>query len=48
MPGLGGWSHIAEMPYGPTLVFRDPDNIQLELFVTPLADEAKKVAGRHP
>jgi len=30
-------SGITDMWYGPTLVFRDPDNIQLELFVTPLA-----------
>ncbi|MFZ3315620.1 VOC family protein [Mycobacterium sp.] len=35
-------SGIADMSYGPTLVFRDPDNIQLELFVTPLAE----LAGR--
>jgi hypothetical protein len=28
------------MSYGPTLVFRDPHNIQLELFVTPLAELA--------
>jgi catechol 2,3-dioxygenase-like lactoylglutathione lyase family enzyme len=26
-------SAITEMPYGSVLVFRDPDNIQLELFV---------------
>jgi catechol 2,3-dioxygenase-like lactoylglutathione lyase family enzyme len=41
-------SGIDEMSYGPVLVFRDPDNIQLELFVTRLADEARKVAARHP
>jgi glyoxylase I family protein len=35
-------SGVADMSYGPTLVFRDPDNIQLELFVTPLAE----LAGR--
>src|ERR1700757_5052584 len=35
-------SGIADMSYGPTLVFRDPDNIQFELFVTPLAE----LAGR--
>jgi glyoxylase I family protein len=35
-------SGIADMPYGPTLVFRDPDNIQLELFVTPLAEQAER------
>ena len=35
-------SGIAEMSYGPTLVFRDPDNIQLELFVTPLAELAEQ------
>ena len=34
-------SGITDMWYGPTLVFRDPDNIQLELFVTPLADKVK-------
>ena len=35
-----GVSHsaIRDMPYGSVLVFRDPDNIQLELFVlTPLS-----------
>jgi catechol-2,3-dioxygenase len=32
-------SGIIDIGYGPTLVFRDPDNIQLELFVQPnLAD----------
>jgi catechol-2,3-dioxygenase len=36
-------SGIADMSYGPTLVFRDPDNIQLELFVTPLAELAERV-----
>jgi glyoxylase I family protein len=35
-------SGIADMSYGPVLVFREPDNIQLELFVTPLAE----LAGR--
>jgi len=28
-------SGILDIGYGPTLVFRDPDNIQLELFVQP-------------
>jgi glyoxylase I family protein len=28
-------SPIADEPYGSVLVFRDPDNIQLELFVNP-------------
>lgn len=28
-------SPIADEPYGAVLVFRDPDNIQLELFVNP-------------
>jgi catechol 2,3-dioxygenase-like lactoylglutathione lyase family enzyme len=28
-------SPIADMPYGHILVFRDPDNIQLELFAPP-------------
>ncbi len=32
-------SGIADMWYGPTLVFRGPDNIQLELIVTRPADE---------
>jgi hypothetical protein len=27
------------MGFGPTLVFRDPDNIQLELFVHPNPEE---------
>jgi glyoxylase I family protein len=28
-------SSIADEPYGSVLVFRDPDNIQLELFARP-------------
>ena len=34
-----GVSHspIADRPYGSVLVFRDPDNIQLELFAPPAA-----------
>ena len=28
-------SGILDIGYGPTLVFRDPDNIQLELFMQP-------------
>jgi glyoxylase I family protein len=28
-------SPIADRPYGSVLVFRDPDNIQLELFAPP-------------
>ena len=28
-----GHSTISDMPYGSVLIFRDPDNIQLELFV---------------
>jgi glyoxylase I family protein len=32
-------SAIADEPYGSVLVFRDPDNIQLELFAPPTADE---------
>ncbi len=32
-------SPIADEPYGSVLVFRDPDNIQLELFAPPAADE---------
>ena len=36
-----GVSHsgIIDIGFGPTVVFRDPDNIQLELFVLPSADE---------
>jgi catechol-2,3-dioxygenase len=36
-------SGIVDMGFGPTLVFRDPDNIQLELFVHPSADELAEV-----
>jgi catechol-2,3-dioxygenase len=32
-------SPIADEPYGSVLVFRDLDNIQLELFAAPAADE---------
>jgi catechol-2,3-dioxygenase len=32
-------SGIIDMGFGPTLVFRDPDNIQLELFVHPSPEE---------
>ena len=28
-------SPISDQPYGSVLVFRDPDNIQLELFAPP-------------
>ena len=28
-------SPIADQPYGSVLLFRDPDNIQLELFAPP-------------
>jgi hypothetical protein len=31
-------SAISDQPYGSVLVFRDPDNIQLELFATPRVD----------
>ncbi len=31
-------SPIADEPYGSVLVFRDPDNIQLELFAPPATD----------
>lgn len=31
-------SAIADEPYGSVLVFRDPDNLQLELFAPPQAD----------
>jgi catechol-2,3-dioxygenase len=40
--GVAHWG-ITDMWYGPTLVFRDPDNIQLELFVTPLAEEVARL-----
>lgn len=32
-------SPITDEPYGSVLVFRDPDNIQLEFFAPPAADE---------
>ena len=35
-------SGIIDIGFGPTVVFRDPDNIQLEFFVSPSPDE---VAG---
>jgi catechol 2,3-dioxygenase-like lactoylglutathione lyase family enzyme len=36
-----GVSHsgVIDIGFGPTVVFRDSDNIQLELFVLPSADE---------
>jgi catechol-2,3-dioxygenase len=39
-------SGIIDMGFGPTLVFRDPDNIQLELFVHPSAEELGEQALR--
>jgi glyoxylase I family protein len=39
--GVGN-SGIIDTGYGPTVVFRDPDNIQLELYVHPTADEWKR------
>jgi catechol 2,3-dioxygenase-like lactoylglutathione lyase family enzyme len=39
-------SGIIDADWGPTVVFRDPDNIQLELFVDPTPEEvAKRLAG---
>lgn len=39
-------SGIVEGAWGPTLVFRDPDNIQLELFVHPTPEDvAERLAG---
>ena len=32
-------SGVIDIGFGPTVVFRDPDNIQLELFVLPSVDE---------
>ncbi len=32
-------SEIADEPYGSVLVFRDPDNIQLEFFAPPAAEQ---------
>jgi glyoxylase I family protein len=32
-------SGIIDIGFGPTLVFRDPDNMQLEFFVHPSADQ---------
>ena len=43
-----GVSHsgiIDNIGIGPTVVFRDPDNIQLDLFVHPSADEMMGVTG---
>jgi catechol-2,3-dioxygenase len=36
---------IVDIGYGPTLVFRDPDNTQLELFVHPNMEELRLDAG---
>jgi len=38
-------SGIVNIGYGPTLVFRDPDNTQLEFFVHPKMDELRLDAG---
>jgi glyoxylase I family protein len=36
---------IIDATYGPTVVFRDPDNIQLELMVHPTAEELAALLG---
>jgi glyoxylase I family protein len=38
-------SGIIDIGFGPTVVFRDPDNMQLELFVHPSADELKRLVS---
>lgn len=37
-------SGIIDAEYGPTVVFRDPDNIQLELFVYPPPGERAELS----
>ncbi len=39
---------IIDATYGPTVVFRDPDNIQLELMVHPTAEELAALLGEQP
>jgi glyoxylase I family protein len=38
-------SGIIDATWGPTVVFRDPDNIQLELFVHPTPQELAELLG---
>jgi hypothetical protein len=38
-------SGITDMPYGSVVVFRDPDNIQLELFVHPTPEQLAEILG---
>jgi glyoxylase I family protein len=37
---------IIDATFGPTVVFRDPDNIQLELMVHPTAEELAETLGK--
>ena len=39
-------SGIIDATWGPTVVFRDPDNIQLELFVNPTPEEVAERLGQ--
>jgi glyoxylase I family protein len=41
-------SGIIDYHYGPTVVMRDPDNIQLELFVHPAPDHADDLLAHDP
>jgi catechol-2,3-dioxygenase len=40
-------SGIQDLGFGPTLVFRDPDSIQLELFVHPSTQELAEMLAGH-
>ena len=35
----GGHAGTIDTGYGPTLVFRDPDNMQLEIYVQPVGGD---------
>jgi len=39
-------SGIIDATWGPTVVFRDPDNIQVELFVNPTPEEVAERLGQ--
>jgi catechol-2,3-dioxygenase len=41
-------SEIIDAEFGPTVVFRDPDNVQLEFFVHPSADELARLLAADP
>jgi glyoxylase I family protein len=40
-------TRVIDTGHGPTVVFRDPDNMQLELFVHPKPDELANVTDAH-